>query len=177
MSVTPKKQILLASALGARADLTPTETRRLFPEESQCLAATGVGPVIIGLTPGVNDESAQFVHKFQPTRYELAVLAVHYFDEARAIEHFWEWADQESSTETRMRAFAYGRLDTIAECLGEEDFEQAVSETKAKWNAKFTDLALCPRCERCGLKHQPVCGCNDCLRAHEPSECPSRLRA
>jgi hypothetical protein len=155
--------ILIASDLGANTDQVPKEIRKQFPEESESLGAFLCGRALIGRTPGVNDESAKLVTGFRPTRYELAVLAEHYLNTALEIEHWWESTSVVGSSEVRMEDFAWRRLGTIREMLGQEEYDEATSSTWNKWNKKFKELAALPRCEHCGVKYDPD--------YHDPATC------
>ena len=105
-----KSKVLVAKELGTRTEEVAPGIRRRFPKESEELGAWRSGPSLVGLTEGVNDESATLVEGFVPTRYELAELARHYLNEALGIEHWWEISDQSGSSEARMKAFAGNRL-------------------------------------------------------------------
>src|SRR5262249_36567326 len=150
----------MGGMLGKTKGLVPAEIARLFPAESEDLGVGDGGVFALGVAPGVNDESARLVFDFQPTRYELGVLARHYIDEARGNEYFWELTDQVGSSEVRMNGFACRRLKTIENLLGEEDFKLATAGQWEKWDEKMDQLLASPRCERCGVRHEQD---GDCL--------------
>ena len=123
-----------------------------FPEESRYNEAW-IGPGgTVGITEGVNDASARLVHDFTPTRYELALLAKHYLDEALDIDCFFEMTHQTGSSEWRLRNFAYRRLDNIERMLDNDEFASAVSEVKKKWDKRSeewrSELETCPNDHR-----------------------------
>ena len=146
----------------------PIAIRKQFPQESEDLGAGGgrtrFGDSIrIGVTPGVNDESAKLVPGFVPTRYELRVLGKHYLDEALRIQHWWNDTSQIGSSERRMESFAWRRLDTIRKAIGDDAVDSAVTESREEWKKKFDELAALPRCQSCDSKYEP--------HLHDPTAC------
>lgn len=76
------------------------------------------------------------MESFEPTPCELRILAAHYFDlvatsQFDAIYHdnIWRWRERLFNNEQR--------LQTIANLLGEENFEKAIKATQEKWDKKF----------------------------------------
>lgn len=109
-----------------------------------------------GIRGGVNKESACLVEDFQPTRYELEVLASHYLDRARQREFFWAFLKQVGGSQIWERLFAYRRLDTIEKVLGKKTFQEAIAATEEKWERRFAEASEIERnpkpCKHCGLK-------------------------
>lgn len=153
---------LVAVNIGAETEELPDEIRKQFPKESEALGAWGTGGVLVGLTPGVNDESAKLVRDFTPTQNELAVLARHYLNEANDLIHFWETTHSYGSDYSRAEAFAWRRLETIKQTLGKTEFDAAVAETDKHWKKVFDELAASPRCERCELPCSSTGHCEVC---------------
>ena len=122
-------KILTAGSLGADTEKVPSEFRRQFPQESETLGAFNTSRSLIGVTEGVNNESAKLVPGFVPTRYELCALAEHYLNKALDIEYGWELTSQVGSDQLRMESFAWRRLNTICELVGEDAVDHALSET------------------------------------------------
>ena len=69
----------------------------------------------------------RLVENFRVTREELETLARTYLDEVRRIEHWWNCVAQVGSSETRRRAFAYGRLNSIERILGKDVLDKVLA--------------------------------------------------
>ena len=114
--------------------------RRETPEEAEFLDHPEAA--FLGFkTRGANDESARLVHEFTPTRYELGELACHYLEWVYTIDYNWAALMTTGSWEIRFQPFAYGRLDTIAALLGEEEFQAAIRLVEEKWEGWEEELA------------------------------------
>lgn len=91
---------------------------------------SGLGPIgqgiIIGYVDQVNGSGAEEFEGFVPTRYELIQLAKHWAKVAIDIEYFWFCYEQPSSSEIRLRPFAWRRVNRIADVLGDEAVQKAV---------------------------------------------------
>ena len=129
-----------------------------FPKESEGLGAWGNGKFVFGLAKGVNDEVAALVDGFKPTGYELEILAQHYLEEALDIEFFWECDESIGSGEMRSHSFAWRRVNTIAEILGEKRYKEATAGIIEEWEKKFEDLAKSKKnvspCKKCGVNRE-----------------------
>ncbi len=145
----------VADGPGANTEELPGEVRRECPEESEELGAWGAGCEFCGSTP----EPATLLRHFHCTRDELGILANYYLNDANDQAHFWEWAQQYSGSARGRENFAWDRLKTIRQFLGEDEFEQATAATRKKWDEKFETLAAMPPCESCGMKHDPEQQC------------------
>ncbi len=130
--------------------------RKQLPVESE-----GLGPLVgdgfaVGVVSGVNDESGCLVEDFKPTIHELDVLARQYLIEARIIEFDSRFLGMGDSYGIRMRPFAYRRLATIENVLGEERFQEAITRTVEEWDRKFAEAEEIERnlepCKQCGGK-------------------------
>ena len=104
-----------------------TKTTTEYPAESEGLGASGDDRFIIGRTEGVHDDAARLVTDFQPTIYELEVLASHYLDMARDSELWWRVSEQVGSSEIRAYPLAHRRMGTIESILGAERFTAAIA--------------------------------------------------
>jgi len=80
------------------------------------------------------------VKEFVATRYELEVLAKHYFNEQQEIHFDWEAYQQVGGSECRFDAFAGRRLAEIEKLLGSEALDAVVAKDFAKWKKKFRRL-------------------------------------
>jgi hypothetical protein len=104
--------------------------------------SAGLGPRIVagglatigGGVHGVNDEWARPVQGFVPTRYELALLAAHYYDLHVNRNRDCEY-EGVSSEDWRILAFSMRRLDRIADHLGDEVMAEALEEHSATFRA------------------------------------------
>ena len=142
--------------------------KKHFPAESEGLGPRVVGNgFALGIVPGVNDASAELVEGFRPTRYELEVLATDYMERLGVIAADWEAFGQTGSYEIRFGPFAWRRLDTICNILGEEEFTQAIAPVKAKWDnvlAKCREQVENPEpCEECGASRSGPLPLSDLL--------------
>jgi hypothetical protein len=159
------REILVAPELGWRTDLVPQDIRGHFPRESERNGAWISGGILVGLTAGVNDESAKLVPDFQVTRYELGILAKYYFNLQNDLMYFWDWTSQYGSDDSRMISFAASRLHSIAEILGQDECDDLLSKDAQKWKNDFATLRSQPRCGDCGVKYDPdsgeSCPCRD----------------
>ena len=166
------QMILVATELGTRTADVPEDIRKQFPAESEGLGAWGNSSELVGVTRGVNDRWAHLVEGFTVTHDELAILAQHYFDEASALEFFCEQYQVSGSYEMRRISFAWRRLKTISEWLGDEDLEKTISSLQEKWQRRFEELDALPYCDECQTKHEPdkcldgVPPCEDCGVVH-----------
>ena len=120
---------------------------RFAPEAEGLGASYPIAPAV-----GVTDALGEVVPAFEPTRYELQVLAEHYMDRIWEIDWRWELSQQASSSDNRFEPFAYGRLGRIREILGERDFENATNSTNQKWEKGLAQLKEIPRCMACGAR-------------------------
>ncbi|MCP4006337.1 MAG: hypothetical protein GY725_19330 [bacterium] len=107
------------------------------------------------MTEGVFSEH-DLVEEYTPDRYELAVLARHYLDTAAYILHA-ETALGGAGSWPQMESFAWNRLATIKEHIGEQELEKALEKTRQFWEAEFDELAKIPRCGNCDARHGPHC--------------------
>ena len=127
-----------------------------MPEESAGLAPSGGAGWAIGTVRGVNDRWARLVEGFQPTEYELVVLAKHYLDQSMDIDFVCRCYQMSGSSEWRRQAFASRRLDAIEQALGEAKFDAAIAKKLAEWTQKFADAdkeeESLPPCTKCGTK-------------------------
>ena len=95
-------------------------------------------------------------------RYELAVLAQHYLEEASRIAfECWVFA-QVGSTDWRFRSFAGRRLESICQCLSDDEFHAVVDTIEEQWQKKFADAEENGEfCDGCGCLHDlriaPLC--------------------
>ena len=112
--------------------------KQRLAEESHGLEPRVGGNFVIGLTEGVNDESAFLVEDFMLTRHELEVLARHYYETSAHAKLYCEVIQGSGSTEWRELAFAQRRLSTIETALGKEVFELAIKEVKEKWSGRLS---------------------------------------
>lgn len=83
--------------------------------------------------PATTDESSDVVHGFVPTRYELAVIALHYLDAIPANGRGNE-AETGGSTGERVTAFALERLATIGNILGGDELRRALAPVREEGN-------------------------------------------
>ncbi len=153
-----------------------------MPVESEGLGQLVAGGFLIGVVPGVNNESATIVEEFKPTVYELEVLARHYLEEAREIEFAGKFLGYSGSYEIRMRPFAYRRLATIEGILEKHRFDKAIAGTEEEWNRRFAEAAEIEKnlepCKSCGAKRvyydyafpSPDGYCGACDSATAPSD-------
>ena len=137
----------------------PDEIRKLFPQESKKLEAWVAGPCIMGVVEGVNNKMALLVHEFQPTRHELATLARHYLDRVREIDFNWTHSGQSGSYEIRFHPFGHRRLATIHELLGDDEFENAISDLESEWEKKIAEIKSVEPCDECGVRHDDDFDC------------------
>ncbi len=160
--------------------------------KQMAVESEGLGPLggVIGAgIRGVNDQSASLVENFKPTLYELEVLARHYLEEAREIEFDGKFLGSSGSYEIRMHPFAYRRLATIENVLGEERFQKAIARTEEKWDKIFAEAAEIERnleaCKGCGRKRVyydyaapgiPDGYCHECDPAMAQSDDRSELK-
>jgi hypothetical protein len=136
-----------------------------FPKESSGLHAHGLPGFALGVVGGVNDSSARLVEGFQPTEYELELLAQHYVDRINDMTLFQRCTGQIGTGDWRLDAFSNRRLDTIRRALGQDKFDAAISKTLAKWKQEFADAenseqSLAP-CTKCGGKRSLPDAAND----------------
>lgn len=136
-----------------RTSVTPkvNEKGPNYPEESRDLGSYPLAPV-----PGVNDPSAELVKDFIPTQYELWVLANHYLDESTVVDYNAVFFLSTGSWDLRISEFSDRRLDSIAKCLGDEEFDYATSETRHKLATRFfreakEKIEAAIPCNRCGM--------------------------
>ncbi len=121
-----------------------------YPEESR-----GLGSYPLASVEGVNDSSAELVKDFIPTRYELGVLANHYLEESAVLDYDAVFFRSTGSWELRISAFSNRRLNSIANCLGDDAFDKATAEMRDRWATRFREAketieAAIP-CKRCGM--------------------------
>ena len=141
-----------------------TEKKRLestdadaLPEESEGLW----GPAWDAWSPGLNPRSAAPVGSFEPTRYELQVLARHYLEQDAFWNHWWVCMGQAGGDEHRLVEFALRRLYAIEQILAEDEFVAATEPVKTKWKPKFAEVELelaASICRECGSKPSCVAG-------------------
>ena len=122
-----------------------------YPEESEGLGWFRLSARV----KGVNDEWAELVEGFVPTRYELGLLARHYCD--RAYDHDRDMYTNEFVSTPRMHfsCFARRRMARVRSVLGKEGFEAEVADIDAKWEKEMCRLHYkredsSMRCRRCG---------------------------
>ena len=143
-----------------------------FPPEAEGCEPLSVGPITIGVVRGVNDASAGLVEDFRVTRYELEVLARHYLEKVKQVEHEWTAYRCTGSTGMRMLAFGERRLGSIERILGKDVLDKALAPMEEEWRRRLddvkVDLATPVKCEECGEKfyrevpYQVAClGCPD----------------
>ena len=139
---------------------SPEASSPEYPKESEGLGPLGGRGIIIGVCEGVNDSSSALAPQFAPTRYELAVLLRHYFQELNEIRYLWE-LHQQVGSEWRMELFAGARLNSLWDALGDEGSEKAIATLREEWNEKWEELERdMVRCENCGGGFFP-CDCPD----------------
>ena len=117
-------------------------------------AAGPGGPSLLAPVEGVNDSSARLVEGFEPTRYELEVLASHYMDRISEFQSRKPETGQASSTWTRDVQFGLRRLEAIRHLLAQEAFDRAVETVERHWWSALDALLSYVRaqepCKRCG---------------------------
>jgi len=105
-----------------------------------------------------NPAAVQLLADFKPTRYELALLANDTLDQLKEIDFDWRFLPENGrySSDIRMQPFAYRRLTTIENVLGEGRFQKAIASTREKWERAFAETEEIERnlepCKHCGAK-------------------------
>ncbi len=83
-----------------------------------------------------------------------------------------------------MNPFAYRRLETIEDFLGEQRFQKAIASTKEEWDRAFAEAEEIERnlgpCKRCRGKrtsgddiHIPDGHCGECAKAEREEKAPN----
>jgi hypothetical protein len=122
-----------------------------WPVESE-----GLGGVFGGCVRGVTDQSACLVDNFEPTLYELEVLARHYLETIYSIDFNYRFLCMSGSSSIRRRPFADRRLATIEAIIGVARFRNAIASTEEEWAKEFAETEEFERnlepCKQCGRK-------------------------
>lgn len=103
-----------------------------------------------------NHDKARIAPRFEITKYELEVLARHYFNVQEEHYFFHRLYQQWGSRESRECAFSGFRLRKISEALGENALDAALAKDTEKWRREYEQAdareSQLPPCRRCGGK-------------------------
>lgn len=110
-------------------------------------------------------DAARFIPEFKVTKYELGVLARHYFDIREDHYFFNRLYQQWGSSESRECAFSGARLAKIGDAIGKEALDAALATLEEKWRDKYAEAdshehTLAP-CSLCGGKRTIADDAND----------------
>ena len=95
-----------------------------------------------------------------PTQYELCELARHYHNFANQSEYDCLVSACCSGSDMNREAFAWERLGTIRELVGNDAIDLALWKEREDWKRAFEELATFPHCQRCGITYPPEESCN-----------------
>ena len=109
---------------------------------------------IIGVVHGVNDQGAELVEEFEPTRLELSILAKHYAELIHDVWHTWYAFQYSDSYGIGMKPFAERRLSRIWNILTEEELQevaQYIRESNRTIKEMRHEVENPAPCNHCGI--------------------------
>ena len=96
-------------------------------DDSEGLGPRRCGPFVLGVVDEVNGEGASPCPGFVPLRHELLALASYWANTLLFIETTFFYEQQIGSNDTQIIRWAHCRLDEIADVLGPQAVDEAIS--------------------------------------------------
>jgi hypothetical protein len=119
---------------------TDSAPEREFPTEADFLQETWWNfPLGKRIVRGANDDDGRLVPAFQPTRFELVVLAQFYVNYIWEFTYLGEIEGYSSVDWQAFEAFAMRRLDTIESMLGEATFHREIDPIDERWKGELAE--------------------------------------
>jgi hypothetical protein len=96
----------------------------------ESIAPRGGNGVYFGYVDAIHRKGTE--RSFEVTDHELELIARHWANEIRSIDDQWDYWRVSGSIETRVKPYAYYRLNKIGEVLGEDQVAQILDDENKK---------------------------------------------